>query len=57
MSGGRIKVKVYGAGELVPAFEIFDTVSNGTAQLGHGQLIIGKEKMPPYSFSPPFRSA
>ncbi|MGM0594311.1 MAG: TRAP transporter substrate-binding protein [Pseudomonadota bacterium] len=36
MSGGRIEVKVYGAGELVPAFEIFDAVSKGTAQMGHG---------------------
>ncbi|MDG1166177.1 MAG: ABC transporter substrate-binding protein, partial [Porticoccaceae bacterium] len=24
MSGGRIKIKVYGAGQLVPAFEVFD---------------------------------
>ena len=36
MSDGRIKVKVYGGGELVPAFEVFDAVSRGTAQLGHG---------------------
>ena len=36
MSGGRLTVKVYGAGELVPAFEIFDAVSQGTAEMGHG---------------------
>lgn len=36
MSGGRIKVKVYGAGELVGAFEIFDAVAQGTAEMGHG---------------------
>jgi TRAP-type mannitol/chloroaromatic compound transport system substrate-binding protein len=35
-SGGRIRVQVYGAGELVPAFEVFDTVKRGTAQMGHG---------------------
>ena len=35
-SGGRIKVKVYGANELVPAFEVFDAVSSGTAEMGHG---------------------
>jgi TRAP-type mannitol/chloroaromatic compound transport system substrate-binding protein len=35
MSGGRIKVKLYGAGELVPAFEVFDAVSRGTAEMGH----------------------
>jgi len=27
MSGGRLQVKVYGAGQLVPALETFDTVS------------------------------
>jgi TRAP-type mannitol/chloroaromatic compound transport system substrate-binding protein len=36
MSGGRIKIKVFGAGQLVPAFEVFDAVSQGTAQVGHG---------------------
>lgn len=35
MSGGRLTVKVYAAGELVPAFECFGAVANGTAQLGH----------------------
>ncbi|MEN8175179.1 MAG: twin-arginine translocation signal domain-containing protein, partial [Pseudomonadota bacterium] len=30
MSGGRLSVKVYGANELVPAFEVFDAVSRGT---------------------------
>ncbi|MDX9767413.1 MAG: TRAP transporter substrate-binding protein DctP [Ectothiorhodospiraceae bacterium] len=36
MSGGRLKVKVFGAGEIVPALEVFDAVSRGTAELGHG---------------------
>ncbi|MDY6978889.1 MAG: TRAP transporter substrate-binding protein [Pseudomonadota bacterium] len=36
LSGGRIEVKVYGAKELVPALEVFDAVSRGTAQMGHG---------------------
>lgn len=44
MSGGRIKVKVYGAGELVPAFEIFDAVSRGTAEMGHGAAYYWKGK-------------
>lgn len=35
MSGGRLTVKVYGGGELVPPFEVFDAVSAGTAQMGH----------------------
>ena len=44
MSGGRINVKVYGAGELVPAFEVFDAVSCGTAELGHSGAYYWKGK-------------
>ncbi len=35
LSGGRIAVKVYSAGELVPPLGTFDAVADGTAQLGH----------------------
>lgn len=35
LSGGRLRIKVYAAGELVPALGVFDAVSSGTAQLGH----------------------
>ncbi len=44
MSGGRMKVKVYGANELVPPFETFDAVSRGTAQMGHGASYYWKGK-------------
>ncbi|MFP4611257.1 MAG: TRAP transporter substrate-binding protein [Thiohalophilus sp.] len=44
MSNGRIEVKVYGAGELVPALEVFDAVSRGTAQMGHGAAYYWKGK-------------
>lgn len=44
MSDGRIEVKVFGAGELVPAFEIFDAVSRGTAEMGHGASYYWKGK-------------
>lgn len=44
LSGGRIQVKVFGAGELVPAFEIFDAVSRGTAEMGHGSPYYWKGK-------------
>jgi TRAP-type mannitol/chloroaromatic compound transport system substrate-binding protein len=33
LSGGKIKVKVYGGGELVPAFGVFDAVSAGDAEM------------------------
>jgi len=44
LSGGRIQIKVYGAGELVPAFEVFDAVSRGTAEMGHGAAYYWKGK-------------
>ncbi len=44
MSGGRITVKVYGARELVPAFEVFDAVSGGVAEMGHGASYYWKGK-------------
>lgn len=44
MTNGQVKVTVYGAGELVPAMESFDAVSNGTAQMGHGAAYYWKGK-------------
>src|SRR5918911_2326047 len=35
LSGGRLTVKVYAAGELVPALQVLDAVSSGTAEMGH----------------------
>ena len=46
MSNGRLKIKVFGAGQLVPAFEVFDAVSQGTAQIGHGASYYWKGKVP-----------
>lgn len=46
MSGGRLKVSVYGAGELVPGFEVFDAVAQGTAQMGHAGSYYWKGKIP-----------
>ncbi|MCP5172953.1 MAG: TRAP transporter substrate-binding protein DctP [Pseudomonadales bacterium] len=43
-SNGRLKIKVYGAGQLVPAFEVFDTVSQGTAEMGQGAAYYWKGK-------------
>lgn len=56
MSGGRIKIKVFGAGELVGAFEVFDAVSQGNAQLGHAGSYYWKGKIPsaPFFASVPF---
>ncbi|MEY2803586.1 MAG: hypothetical protein RL657_922 [Pseudomonadota bacterium] len=35
MSNGRLKIQVFGAGELVPAFEGFDAVRAGTVEMNH----------------------
>jgi len=55
-SGGRITIKVYGAGELVPAFEVFDAVSRGTAELGHCAAYYWSGKTPaaPFFCTVPF---
>ena len=50
MSNGRIHVKVFGAGEIVPAFEIFDAVASGSAQMGHGSAYYWKGKYPALQF-------
>ncbi len=44
-SNGRLKIKVYAGGELVPALEIFGAVSGGTAQMGHGASYYHKGKV------------
>ncbi len=46
MSNGRLDIRVYGAGEIVPAFEVFDAVSSGVAQAGHGASYYWKGKIP-----------
>jgi TRAP-type mannitol/chloroaromatic compound transport system substrate-binding protein len=46
MSGGRLQVQVYGAGEIVPAFGVFDAVSQGVAEMGHGAGYYWTGKVP-----------
>lgn len=55
-SGGRITVKVFGAGELASAFEVFDMVGRGTAQMGHSASYYWKGKLPaaPFFSAVPF---
>jgi TRAP-type mannitol/chloroaromatic compound transport system substrate-binding protein len=46
MSGGRLTVQLYAAGELVPPFECFDAVSTGAAEMAHASPYFwqGKDK-------------
>ena len=46
MSRGRLQISVYGAGELVPALGVFDAVSAGSVQAGHGAAYYWKGKLP-----------
>lgn len=46
MSAGQLKIKVYGAGELTGATEVFDAVSAGTAEMGHGAAYYWVGKAP-----------
>ncbi len=46
LSGGRLSVEVFAAGELVPAFEVLDAVSRGAIQLGHSAPIYWRGKIP-----------
>ena len=46
MSNGRLTVRVYGAGQIVPAMEVFDAVSQGVVDAGHGAAYYWKGKVP-----------
>ncbi|MBM3581768.1 MAG: twin-arginine translocation signal domain-containing protein, partial [Alphaproteobacteria bacterium] len=35
MSGGRLSIRVFAAGELVPGLQTFEAVQSGTAEMGH----------------------
>ncbi|MDW3645773.1 MAG: TRAP transporter substrate-binding protein [Bacteroidia bacterium] len=50
MSAGRINIRVYGGGELVPALEAFDAVSSGTVQMGSGGAYYWAGKSPAAQF-------
>lgn len=50
MSGGRMEIRVFGGGELVPALETFDAVSNGTAEVGNGAGYYWAGKSPAAQF-------
>ena len=50
MSNGQMKITVYGAGEQVPAFGVFDAVSSGAHQMGHSGGYFWKGKAPAAQF-------
>ena len=50
MSNGRLKIKVYGAGELAPALGAFDTVQSNGAEAGSGVSYYWAGKIPSAQF-------
>ena len=50
MTGGKITVKVYAGGELVPAMGTFDAVSKGTAEMYHGVEYFWQGKSKAFNF-------
>jgi len=56
MSAGRLRITVYAAGELIPALEVFDAVSRGSTEMGHGAAYYwrGKTEAAQFFASIPF---
>ncbi|MCH2395913.1 TRAP transporter substrate-binding protein [Oceanibaculum sp.] len=53
---GRLSIKVFAGGELVPALQVWDAVSSGTADMGHDAAYyhIGKSAGTPFFSTVPF---
>ncbi|MBX6369545.1 MAG: TRAP transporter substrate-binding protein [Rhodospirillales bacterium] len=56
MSGGRLKIQVFGAGELIPALEGFDAVRTGAVEMNHANAYFwaGKTFAAQYFTAVPF---
>jgi TRAP-type mannitol/chloroaromatic compound transport system substrate-binding protein len=50
MSHGRVDIKVYAGGELIPALQSFDAVSQGTVEMAHGSAYYWAGKVPEAQF-------
>ena len=50
VTGGKLQVKVFGAGEMVKPFEVFDAVSAGIAEMYHSAETYWEAKSPGFTF-------
>jgi len=50
MTKGQLKIKVFGGGELVPAFGVFDAVSQGSVEMFHSASYYWAGKLPASQF-------
>lgn len=46
MTSGKLDIRVYGAGELIPALQTFDAVRSGSIQMGHSASYYWQGKLP-----------
>jgi TRAP-type mannitol/chloroaromatic compound transport system substrate-binding protein len=53
MSGGRLTVKLYAAGEIAPPFQVMDAVADGGLEMGHGYPAYWAGKLPAMQFFTP----
>ena len=50
MSNGRLDITVFAGSELVPALQVFDAVSQGAVEMGHGSAYYWAGKVPAAQF-------
>lgn len=50
MSGGKMSIHTFAAGELIPAMQSFDAVSQGTVEMSHGAAYYWAGKIPAAQF-------
>ncbi len=50
MSRGSLQIHVFAAGQLIPALQVFDAVSRGTVEMGHGAAYYWAGKIPAAQF-------
>ncbi len=50
MSNGRLSIQVFAGGELVPPLQVFDAVSQGSVEMGHGSPYYWAGKVPEAQF-------
>ena len=46
LSDGAFEIQLFGAGEIVPALQVLDAVSNGTVEMGHSAAFFWQGKNP-----------
>jgi TRAP-type mannitol/chloroaromatic compound transport system substrate-binding protein len=52
-SGGKLSIKLYGAGEIAPPLQLMDAVADGGLEMGHGYPAYWAGKLPAVQFFTP----